>query len=211
MARCSVVDVLVLGRHHQWLHSPWIGSPSSYYGQRCTSVPASAFALELVLQTLVHHTKGRRALVLSSSIHVAGPIISFVFLHHSTLGFPLLQHLLPVVSLMSVKSPRWLSASLSSRTLAVHTSAWFVRIPSAWDAAHFFQPLIPAHPTVMTLPLSILHPAETYRGHPPTLGQTYLLLIPCPAVRMLLTWLSPQRPCSSWLAPFSGPWHLLPP
>lgn len=39
----NVVDVLVLGRHCQWLHSPWTGSQSSYYGQRCTSMPASAF------------------------------------------------------------------------------------------------------------------------------------------------------------------------
>lgn len=40
---CNVVDVFVLGRSCQWLHSPWTGSQSSYYGQRCTSMPASAF------------------------------------------------------------------------------------------------------------------------------------------------------------------------
>lgn len=141
MARCSV-DVLVLGRRRRWLHSAWIGSQSSYCGQRCTSVPASAFALEPVLQTMVHHTKGHRALVLSSSVHVAGPIISLVFLHRSTLGFPSLPHLLPAVSLMSVKSPRWPSASLSSRILAVHTSAWPVGIPC--PVCPGCSPLLPA-------------------------------------------------------------------
>lgn len=106
-------------------------------------------ALELVLQTLVHHTEGHRALELSSSVHLAGPIISLVFLHCSTLGFLRLSHL-PAVSLMSAKSPGWPSASLSSHTLAVHTSAWPVGIPLPR-----MQPLSPppdsAHPTVRTL------------------------------------------------------------
>ena len=39
----NVVNVLVLGRHCQWLPSPWTGSQSSCYGQRCTSMPASTF------------------------------------------------------------------------------------------------------------------------------------------------------------------------
>lgn len=207
----NVVNVLVLGRHCQWLPSPWTGSQSSCYGQRCTSMPASTFMPPICCS-------GARPPNLGAS-HRGSPCPHALLLRpygwpsnqpclppllYS--GLPPLSHL-PAVSLMSVKSPGWPSASLSSHALAVYTSAWPVGItfPICPGCSHSLHPLIPAHPTVMTLPLSILHPAETYQGHPTTLDQTYHLLIPCPTVRVLLTLLSPQWPCSSWLVPFSGP------